>query len=69
MPATRELLSGVWELGRAALPAGARAPESPVPETTREGLPESVELPGNLQLQLGFEDVWLDTPELTNLNH
>jgi beta-mannosidase len=69
LSATRELLSGDWKLGRAPLPTEARTTESPIPETTSDGLPASVELPGNLQLQLGFEDMWLDTPELTNLNH
>ena len=28
-----------------------------------------VDRPGNLQLQLKFEDPWLDIPELTTLNH
>src|SRR5581483_12209236 len=43
--------------------------ERTLPEATSTGFPEEVELPGNLQMQLGFEDLWLDTPELTDLNH
>jgi beta-mannosidase len=40
-----------------------------LPEASSEGLPADVELPGNLQIQLEFEDLWLDSPELTDLNH
>lgn len=39
----------------------------PEPDADRRDV--EVELPGNLQTQLGFDDVWLDRPALTNLNH
>ncbi len=69
MATTRTCLSGTWRLARAPLAAAPRSAESALPEATSEGIPEEVGLPGNLQLQLGFEDPWLDTPELTDLNH
>ncbi len=61
----RILLSGPgWELVRApARPEGStELPTGAEPVGT-------VEVPGNLQVQLGFEDLWLDSPELTTLNH
>lgn len=69
MPTTRTCLSGAWELGRAPLPVAKRSSGSTAPEPAADWAPRTVELPGNLQLQLGFEDLWLDTPELTDLNH
>lgn len=63
-PASRQLLSGDWQLARAPLrpEASTELPSSTVDVGT-------VHVPGNLQVQLGFEDPWLDTPELTTLNH
>ncbi|MFN8221732.1 MAG: glutamine amidotransferase [Gaiellales bacterium] len=66
---TSTRLSGAWELQRAPLPSGPRGPGDPEPAGERDGLPATVDVPGNLQIQLGFEDLWLDVPELTNLNH
>ncbi len=65
---TRTKLSGAWALARAPLAKDPRGVESPLPAGSTDDLPESVQVPGNLQVQLGFEDLWLDTPELTNLN-
>ncbi len=66
---TRQLLSGNWQLSRAPIPDRPRDSESAVPVGSTDGIGNPVALPGNVQLQLGFEDVWLDTPELTTLNH
>lgn len=69
MATTRTCLSGEWSLGCADLPAAPRTAASAVPAAQSQGLPAAVEVPGNLQIQLGHTDLWLDTPELTNLNH
>jgi beta-mannosidase len=58
--------SDSWELYRAPLrDEGSR--HAPALELT-EAM-GAVTVPGNLQLQLKFEDPWLDVPELTRLNH
>jgi beta-mannosidase len=69
MSTSRTCLSGTWSLARAALPDTPRSSGSPLPTAQSNGVPPAVEVPGNLQIQLGHEDLWLDTPELTNLNH
>src|SRR5262249_7359724 len=63
----RETLgSDAWTLHRAPL----RNPSEHAPALpAREGEGRTVTVPGNLQLQLGFADPWLDEPELTTLNH
>src|SRR5581483_4474014 len=50
-------------------PSAPRDAKSPLPTAQSEGLPSAVAVPGNLQIQLGHEDLWRDTPDLTNLNH
>jgi beta-mannosidase len=65
---TRTLLSGAWELTRAPLAEGPRGIDSPLRTGSTDGLPESVEVPGNLQVQLGFQDLWVDSTDLTSLN-
>lgn len=63
---TRTTLSGEWSLAKAPLrPQGSTDLTDPSARTAMG----TVELPGNLQLQLGIEDVYLDTPETTKLNH
>ena len=60
------LLSGNWQLARAPLrPLGSQDP--PVADDLRAI--GAVNLPGNVQTQLGFTDLWVDVPELTTLNH
>jgi beta-mannosidase len=52
-------------LAKAPLRSEGSTEPPPEEEQVRVG---DVSVPGNLQVQLGFEDPWLDTPELTTLN-
>lgn len=64
MRTARTLLSGTWTLERAPLrPLGATEPPADL------SLVGPVTLPGNVQTQLGYADLWLDHPQLTTLNH
>lgn len=63
---TRRTLDGEWQLERGPLRPAGDTELTAAAERTGFG---TVALPGNLQLQLDVEDVWLDTPELTTLNH
>ena len=65
--ARRVLLSGQqWRLLRAPLrPEGDRTS----PDLAGADDFGDVAVPGNIQVQLGFENLWLDVPELTTINH
>ena len=66
MSKATSLGSDDWRLYRAPLRDEGAAGFPALDEAEAIG---EVVVPGNLQLQLKFDDPWLDTPELTRLNH
>jgi beta-mannosidase len=64
---TRTSLAGAsWRLWRVPLrPSGDRQ----LPDRSLGRDYGAVDVPGNIQVQAGFTDLWTDTPELTSLNH
>jgi len=60
------LLSGEWRLFRTALREPGSRTHEPLHVAEQIG---TVTVPGNIQLQLGFTDPWLDVPELEAINN
>src|ERR1700716_1854789 len=67
MPRSETLLSGPdWQLLRAPLrPEG----DTTAPDAAAAPPVGVVAVPGNVQVQLGFDDLWVDVPELGRVNH
>ena len=63
---SRSLAGPGWQLWRTPLrPTGDRT----LPDRTVARAYGSVTVPGDIQAQAGIADPWIDTPEVTSLNH